>query len=70
MHNHSMHYKEKPSKVSIADAKNKDLLKLCRDGHIPSDHCDFYKNLHHQSLVKDCFTEPDIEDHENYDDDE
>ena len=60
----------KRSKASIADAKNKHLLKLCREGHISSDHSDFYENLHHQLLIKSCLTEPDIEDHEYYDDDE
>ena len=57
-------------KPRIADAKYKDLLKLCREGHIPSNHRDFYENRHHQLLIKGCLPVPDIEDRENYDDDE
>ena len=34
-------YKEKHSKARIADAKNKDFLKLCSEGHIPLNHRDF-----------------------------
>ena len=63
-------YKEKRSKASIADAKNKDFLKFCIEDHIPSNHRDFYENLYHQSLIKDCLTTPDIEDNENHGDKE
>ena len=34
------------------------LIKLYREGHIPFKDCDFYGNLHHESLIKDCLTEP------------
>ena len=61
-------YKEKRSKASITDAKNKDFLQFGREAHIPSNHRDFYANFYQQSLIKDCLTKPDIEDHENHDD--
>ena len=50
-------YGEEPC---ISSAKHKDLLKLCRNGHIPPSHVSFYENLKHHS-IRDRLSEPDVE---------
>lgn len=44
----------------IAEAKHRDLMKLCREGHIPSVHHEFYENLQHGAGVRDRLPESDV----------
>lgn len=48
-------------KIPISAAKKRDLMTLCKNGTIPKDHHDYYKNLPSSSTVKDKLPESDIE---------
>ena len=50
--------------LKLSDAKQKDLLSLCKSGTIPPLYHEFYYNLASSPEVRDCLNEPDVEDSE------
>ena len=50
--------------LKLSDAKQKDLLSLCKSGTIPQLYHEFYYNLASSPEVRDCLNEPDVEDSE------
>ena len=56
------------TKITLAPAKKKDLLDLCKMGVIPVEYHSFYQSLPSSHSTPDCLPESDIEDQNDTDD--